>query len=142
MRFEDGYGAPEERYPPESLDGVFCELRLGGVSTKFTWRRCYSPNDRADWRRRCSIAGLTIAMDVIGASFGKTGMLSLKAALERQGFSPCYHMVEVPRRGHGPFRREAMRRKARGEALDWDAAFAGYRAKVDSTRGDIGGHLV
>ncbi len=31
MRSEDGYGAPEERYPPECLDGVFCELRLDGV---------------------------------------------------------------------------------------------------------------
>jgi hypothetical protein len=53
-------------------------------------------------------------MDVIGAGFGRTGKLSLKAALERLGFSPCYHMVEVPRRGHGPFWREAMRRKVRG----------------------------
>ena len=57
-------------------------------------------------------------MEVIGAGFGRTGTLSLKAALERLGFSPCYHMVEVPRRGHGPFWREAMRRKARGEPLD------------------------
>ena len=55
----------------------------------------------------------------------------MKAALERLGFAPCYHMVEVPRRGHGPFWREAMRRKARGEPVDWDAAFAGYRATVD-----------
>jgi len=74
---------------------------------------------------------VTIAMGVIGAGFGRTGTLSLKAALERLGFSPCYHMVEVPRRGHGSFWREAMRRKARGEPVDWDAAFAGYRATVD-----------
>jgi hypothetical protein len=51
----------------------------------------------------------------------------LKAALERLGFSPCYHMVEVPRRGHGPYWREAMRRKP----IEWEAAFAGYRATVD-----------
>jgi hypothetical protein len=70
-------------------------------------------------------------MDVIGAGFGRTGTLSLKAAVERLGFSPCYHMVEVPRRGHGPFWREATRRKARGEPVDWEAAFAGYRATVD-----------
>jgi len=70
-------------------------------------------------------------MDVIGAGFGRTGTLSLKAALERLGFSPCYHMVEVPRRGHGPFWREAMRRKAQGEPIDWEAAFADYRATVD-----------
>src|SRR5215213_2339238 len=70
-------------------------------------------------------------MDVIGAGFGRTGTLSLKAALERLGFSPCYHMVEVPRRGHGPFWREATRRAARGVPVDWEAAFAGYRATVD-----------
>ena len=40
-------------------------------------------------------------------------------------------MVEVPRRGHVPFWREATRRKARGEPVDWEAAFAGYRATVD-----------
>ena len=55
----------------------------------------------------------------------------MKAALERLGFSPCYHMVEVPRRGHGPFWREATRRAARGVPVDWEAAFAGYRATVD-----------
>jgi hypothetical protein len=64
MRSEDGCGAPEERYPPECLDGVFCELRLDGVSTKFAWRRSYAPNGRVDWRRRRSITGLTMAMDV------------------------------------------------------------------------------
>src|SRR5215208_3893215 len=84
-----------------------------------------------DWRRWCSIMGVAIAMEVIGAGFGRTGTLSLKAALERLGFAPCYHMVEVPRRGHGPFWREAMRRKARREPVDWGAAFAGYRATVD-----------
>jgi hypothetical protein len=57
MRSEDGYGAPEERYPPECLDGVFCELCLDGVSTKFAWRRSYAPNGRVDWRRRRSITG-------------------------------------------------------------------------------------
>jgi hypothetical protein len=31
MRSEDGYGAPEERYPLEYLDGVFCELCLTRV---------------------------------------------------------------------------------------------------------------
>src|SRR5215216_1228691 len=68
--------------------------------------------------------GVAIAMEVIGAGFGRTGTLSLKAALERLGFAPCYHMVEVPRRGHGPFWREAMWRKARREPVDWGAEFA------------------
>jgi hypothetical protein len=32
---------------------------------------------------------------VIGAGFGRTGTLSLKAALEQLGFDPCYHMAEI-----------------------------------------------
>ena len=32
---------------------------------------------------------------VIGAGFGRTGALSIKAALEALGFGPCYHMTEV-----------------------------------------------
>jgi Sulfotransferase domain len=34
-------------------------------------------------------------LKVIGAGFGRTGTMSLKAALERLGFGPCYHMTEV-----------------------------------------------
>jgi hypothetical protein len=36
-----------------------------------------------------------MALKVVGAGFGRTGTLSLKAALERLGFGPCYHMAEV-----------------------------------------------
>ena len=36
-----------------------------------------------------------MSLDVIGAGFGRTATLSLNAALERLGFGPCYHMVEV-----------------------------------------------
>ena len=40
-------------------------------------------------------------LKVIGAGFGRTGTLSLKIALERIGFGPCYHMMEVfPRPDH------------------------------------------
>ena len=34
-------------------------------------------------------------LKVIGAGFGRTGTLSVKAALEELGFGPCYHMTEV-----------------------------------------------
>ena len=34
-------------------------------------------------------------IQVIGAGLGRTGTLSLKAALEELGFAKCYHMVEV-----------------------------------------------
>ena len=40
-------------------------------------------------------------MKVFGAGFGRTGTMSLKIALEKLGFGPCYHMKEiVPRPSH------------------------------------------
>ena len=36
-----------------------------------------------------------MALEVIGAGFGRTGTMSLKVALEELGFGPCYHMTEV-----------------------------------------------
>ena len=36
-----------------------------------------------------------MSLKLIGAGLGRTGTLSLKAALERLGFAPCYHMIEV-----------------------------------------------
>ena len=36
-----------------------------------------------------------MALSVVGAGIGRTGTLSLKIALERLGFGPCYHMKEV-----------------------------------------------
>lgn len=36
-----------------------------------------------------------MGLEVIGAGFGRTGTMSLKAALEELGFDPCYHMSEV-----------------------------------------------
>ncbi|MDQ2713705.1 MAG: sulfotransferase family protein [Chloroflexota bacterium] len=67
-------------------------------------------------------------LQVIGAGFGRTGTLSLKAALEELGFGPCYHMVELLKRPAAITRWEAA---ARGEATDWRALFDGYRATVD-----------
>ena len=57
----------------------------------------------------------------IGAGFGRTGTLSLKAALEKLGFVPCYDMVEVTRYPeHGTFWKEAIRKWERGEPIAWD----------------------
>jgi len=36
-----------------------------------------------------------MTIEIIGGGFGRTGTLTLKLALERLGFGPCYHMVEV-----------------------------------------------
>ncbi|MEE4360605.1 MAG: sulfotransferase family protein [Pseudomonadales bacterium] len=69
-----------------------------------------------------------MALDVIGAGFGRTGTLSLKVALEQLGFRKCYHMIEVfEHPEHIPLWAAAHR----GEPIDWDALFQGYRASVD-----------
>lgn len=67
-----------------------------------------------------------MALDVIGAGFGRTGTRSLKDALERLGFDPCYHMSEV----QSPERVAQWRAATEGDA-DWDGIFAGYRSAVD-----------
>lgn len=69
-----------------------------------------------------------MALQVIGAGFGRTGTLSLKLALEALGLGPCYHMLEVIRQ---PEHAAIWQRATRGEAVDWDALFAGYRSGVD-----------
>ena len=67
-------------------------------------------------------------MKVIGAGFGRTGTLSLKAALERLGFGPCYHMVEfLEHPEHGPLWVSALR----GETIDWADVFAAYESTTD-----------
>ena len=66
-------------------------------------------------------------MKVIGAGFGRTGTLSLKHALERLGFGPCYHMAEVA--AH-PEHVDLWRRAWRGED-PWAEIFADYGAAVD-----------
>jgi Sulfotransferase domain len=69
-----------------------------------------------------------MSIQVIGAGLGRTGTLSLKAALEELGFAKCYHMVEVfARKGDA----RTWDAAARGEPVDWDRLFAGYRATVD-----------
>ena len=69
-----------------------------------------------------------MALQVIGAGFGRTGTLSLKNALEQLGFVKCYHMMEV--REH-PEHRATWQRIERGEEVDLNTLFAGYQASVD-----------
>jgi hypothetical protein len=69
-----------------------------------------------------------VALALIGAGLGRTGTLSLKSALERLGYAPCYHMIEVLA---APERGRHWLEQARGGSHDWDAIFAGYRATVD-----------
>jgi Sulfotransferase domain len=69
-----------------------------------------------------------MALKVVGAGFGRTGTLSLKSALEKLGFGPCYHMAEVfPRPQHVAM----WHRLAFEHEIDWDELFAGFAATVD-----------
>jgi hypothetical protein len=67
-------------------------------------------------------------MNVIGAGVGRTGTLSLKAALERLGFGPCFHGRHVL---DHPDRLPLWQAAAAGQPVDWNAVFAGYAATVD-----------
>jgi hypothetical protein len=67
-------------------------------------------------------------MKVIGAGVGRTGTLSLKAALERLGFGPCFHGRHVL---DHPDRLPLWQAAAAGEPVDWSAVFAGYASSVD-----------
>ena len=69
-----------------------------------------------------------MSLDVIGAGFGRTGTLSLKMALEELGFVKCHHMTEV---FQNPDQAPKFLAAARGETVDWEEIFEGYRAMVD-----------
>jgi hypothetical protein len=67
-------------------------------------------------------------LEVVGAGVGRTGTLSLKAALERLLGGACYHMSEaILHPEHIPYWQAA----AQGDGVDWDAIFDGYVATVD-----------
>jgi hypothetical protein len=67
-------------------------------------------------------------LEIIGPGFGRTGTNSLKIALEHLGFGPCHHMFEVR---DNPALLPAWEAAARGEKMDWDEVFHGYRSQVD-----------
>jgi hypothetical protein len=73
-----------------------------------------------------------MALQLIGAGFGRTGTMSTWAALNALGL-PCYHMVEVTRnranKGHLDFWLDVSR--APGAQQDWERVFASYTAAVD-----------
>jgi len=65
---------------------------------------------------------------VIGVGVGRTGTLSLKAALERLGYGPCFHGRHVL---DHPDRLPLWQAAAAGEPVDWTALFDGYESSVD-----------
>lgn len=68
-----------------------------------------------------------MALRLIGAGLGRTGTLSLKVALERLGFGPCYHMSELL---VDPSRAQLWVAAAEGQPT-WEEIFKGYAATVD-----------
>jgi hypothetical protein len=69
-----------------------------------------------------------MAIRVIGAGLGRTGTLSLKAALEELGFGACYHMIELL--GH-PEQVHYWEAASQGKPVAWDELFEGYQSVVD-----------
>jgi hypothetical protein len=67
-------------------------------------------------------------LKVIGAGLPRTGTTSLKAALERLGFGPCYHMFELL--SH-PEHVDKWLPAAEGTPLDWEHVLDGYRSTQD-----------
>ena len=68
-----------------------------------------------------------MSLQIVGAGFGRTGTLSLKLALERLGFGPCYHMAEVFK---NPSHMTLWRKAWAGEDV-WAQLFEGYGSGVD-----------
>ncbi|GLQ56948.1 sulfotransferase family protein [Devosia nitrariae] len=69
-----------------------------------------------------------MALEIIGAGFGRTGTSSLKVALEHLGFGPVHHMFEVR---DNPHLLPPWQAFVEGRGIDWETAFRGYRAQVD-----------
>lgn len=67
-------------------------------------------------------------LQVIGAGLPRTGTTSTKAALERLGFGPCYHMFEIIK---NPDHVDRWLPAAAGQPLDWEHVLRGYRATQD-----------
>ena len=67
-------------------------------------------------------------LKVIGAGLPRTGTTSMKAAMERLGFDPCYHMYEVMTHSDHVDR---WLPAVDGEKLDWESVLGGYVATMD-----------
>ena len=67
-------------------------------------------------------------LKIVGAGFGRTSTLSLKFALEKLGFNPCYHMMEVSQNKDFV---KYWAAAAQGNLPNWDDVFKGYEATVD-----------
>lgn len=69
-----------------------------------------------------------MALQVIGAGFGRTGTMSMQAALNQLGFGPTYHMNDV---FQNPSHAQIWLDYGKTGSADWDAVFRKYQATVD-----------
>ncbi|MER7455843.1 sulfotransferase family protein [Micromonospora sp. NPDC126480] len=70
-------------------------------------------------------------MKIIGVGFGRSGTLSLRAAIERLGAGPCLHMLDIINGEHRLRDLSPWVAAARGEQVDWRSALARWEATVD-----------
>jgi hypothetical protein len=67
-------------------------------------------------------------MKIIGAGFGRSGTMSLQAALTQLGYGPCYHMkIALVRMYHLHFFMKAWH----GKPVNWKRFFGRYNSVVD-----------
>ena len=70
----------------------------------------------------------TGGLTLIGAALPRTGTMSARAALERLGVGPCYHMHEV---SLNPRHAEVWLAACEGKMPEWRSLLAGYSATLD-----------
>jgi hypothetical protein len=67
-------------------------------------------------------------LKLIGAGFGRSGTMSIKAALDQLGAGPCYHMkIALPRFYHLHFFMKAWK----GKKVNWKRFYKGYKSAID-----------
>jgi hypothetical protein len=69
-----------------------------------------------------------MALEIIGAGWGRTGTESLKKALEILGYNKCYHMFELIKEGD---RLKYWEQLEKERTTDFESLFQGYKAAVD-----------
>jgi hypothetical protein len=69
-----------------------------------------------------------MSLQVIGSGFGRTGTMTMKQVLEKLGFGPCHHMLEII---ENPQQLPLWKAVAAGGEIDWETVFDGYQSQVD-----------
>jgi hypothetical protein len=85
-------------------------------------------NRRAFASRDWYFGSLIMTLKVVGAGIGRTGTFSLKHALERLGFGPCHHMIEVL--GNMEQQLPLWQSAVAGQP-EWERIYKGYHSAVD-----------